>query len=236
MKISLVIPAYNEEKYIGMCLESIQAYGQGLFEVIVINNASTDKTVEIAQSFSFVRVVDEVRKGLQYARGRGLTEAQGDLVAFIDADTCIPKNWTEKIKNKFTNNPRIVSLSGPYIYHDVSFLSKVCIWMYFVVLVMPVYFIIGYAAIGGNLVVRKEAVQSIGGFDETIAFYGDDTDIARRLSKIGKVMFSLDFYMYSSARRLKGEGVFATGLRYAINFFSIVFRGTPYNHEHSDIR
>lgn len=75
MKLSIVIPAHNEEGYISNCLDSLNRYIVGdpkLLEIIVVDNASTDKTAEIANKFSGVRVVSEPRKGANYARQKGL--------------------------------------------------------------------------------------------------------------------------------------------------------------------
>ena len=76
MTISVIIPAYNEEKYIVSCLHSILGNApENLKEIFVINNASTDKTAELAEKFPQVRVVNEPNKGLTKARQRGLQEA-----------------------------------------------------------------------------------------------------------------------------------------------------------------
>jgi glycosyltransferase involved in cell wall biosynthesis len=240
MKISLVIPAYNEEKYIGVCLKSVLQNGAGLFEVIVINNASSDRTEEIVKSFPSgtypLRVVNELQKGLTKARQRGLSEMRGDIIAFIDADTMMPKGWIERIMKEFEKNDKLVCLSGPYRYYDLSLFSSLVNWSYWVFLAWPTYFITGYMAVGGNFVAKKSALETIGGFDETINFYGEDTDIAKRLSAEGKVKFMQRFYMYTSARRLKGEGFLITGYRYIINFLSVVWRKKPVTTEHVDIR
>src|ERR1035441_7653186 len=95
-RISLVICAHNEEKYIASCLEyAIQSSGwgrlhykrDGFHEIIVIDNASTDRTKEIAEKYPNVRVVREEKKGLTRARQCGYLNAKGDVLAFIDADT-----------------------------------------------------------------------------------------------------------------------------------------------------
>ena len=99
MKISFVIPAYNEEGYLGECLASVRrelARGRYDAEVIVVNNASTDKTAEIARSFPGVIVVDEPKKGLSQARHSGFAASSGDLIANVDADTILPKGWLDE--------------------------------------------------------------------------------------------------------------------------------------------
>ncbi|MEI6480113.1 MAG: glycosyltransferase family A protein, partial [bacterium] len=153
-KISLIIPAYNEEKYIGDCLRSIfDTHKNSFFEIIVIDNASTDKTAEIASSFG-VKVFHENQKGVVRARQRGYLEAKGDILAFVDADTLMPEGWLNIIKKEFedANN---VCVSGPYIYYDQSTFLKFMTKIYWYVLAMPVYKIVGYMAIAGNVAIKK---------------------------------------------------------------------------------
>ena len=89
MRLSFVVPAYNEEAYLPACLESILAQtrelGDGV-EIIVVNNASTDRTREVALGYAGVRVVDEPRKGLTFARQAGFAASTGELIANVDSD------------------------------------------------------------------------------------------------------------------------------------------------------
>ncbi|PIX90238.1 MAG: glycosyl transferase family 2, partial [Candidatus Moranbacteria bacterium CG_4_10_14_3_um_filter_45_9] len=127
MKLSIVIPAYNEETYIGKCLESIameKTRGRFDVEIIVVNNASDDRTGEVARSFSFVKVVDEPRKGLVRARQTGYEASSGELIANVDADTLMPQGWIETVFTEFSTDSKLVALSGPYIYYDLSTITN----------------------------------------------------------------------------------------------------------------
>jgi len=236
LKISLVIPAHNEEKYIGACLESARKNAADFCEIIVINNASTDKTAAVAKNFPGVRVVDEPQKGLTKARQRGLVEAGGDIVAYIDADTKMPEQWINKIKYLFEKDAKTVCVSGPYIYYDMSFLERAFVWAYWLFLARTAYLFTRYMVVGGNFAAKKNALEAAGGFDPNISFYGEDTDIARRLHKIGKVKFPQNLYMYTSARRFRGEGLATAGTHYIINFLSIVFTKKSVTTDYKDIR
>jgi glycosyltransferase involved in cell wall biosynthesis len=238
MTISLIICAYNEEKYIGKCLESVFAQTpENLLEVLVINNASTDKTAEIAAKYSGVRVVSEPNKGLTKARQRGLTEAKGELLAFVDADSLVPKNWFAIINREFAKDPKLVFLSGPYIYYNTPAWQRWMVhWMYWRLLGHIIYFFTGYMATGGNMVMSKQALQRIGGFDTSIAFYGEDTDIARRLHEAGKTKFNFNFVMMTSARRFAGEGTLQTGAKYIANYTSVMLTKKPMQKTYRDIR
>ena len=241
MTISLIICAHNEELWLRMCLtHALQNKIPELFEVIVIDNASTDKTAEIAQSFvsvfPFVRVVREEEKGLTKARARGLKEASGDILCYIDADTRMPPLWLQKVQTAFAKNPKLVGLSGPYQYYDLSNWSQFLNTLYWIFFAYPTYFFTGYMIVGGNFAAKREALLEMGGFDTTIDFYGEDTNIARRLAKIGKVKFTLFLPMPTSGRRLKKEGVLKVGFTYVMNFLSEVLRKKPFTKDYKDIR
>ena len=235
LKISLIIPAYNEEKYIGECLLSARKHAADFCEIIVINNASTDKTADIAKSFPGVRVVDEPQKGLTRARQRGLLEASGDIIAFIDADCRLPSHWFETVLKEFSGNPNLVALSGPYCYYDLPRFQKFLAELGWLA-APPVYRAVGYMILGGNFAAKKNALHQMGGFDTTIDFYGEDTDIARRLSPFGKIIFRMDFFVHSSGRRLQVEGLLKTFSVYGVNFLWGIFYGKPFTKRYQDIR
>lgn len=238
MKLSVVIPAYNEEKYIGGCLQSlIDKAGDDIYEIIVVDNASTDKTAEVAKSFKGVRVVKEKRKGLTRARQAGLLASKGDLVAYIDADTQVKDSWLHRVKREFEKNPRLVCLSAPYSLYDVSKWKRVLVWSYWNLLAYPTYMLLmKYMVLGANFVARRSVLMKIGGFDATIEFYGEDTNIARRLAKAGKVKFLRSSLVNSSARRMEAEGWLKIGLKYTANFISEILRHRPVHQEYNDYR
>jgi glycosyltransferase involved in cell wall biosynthesis len=237
MKISVVIPAYNEEKYIGDCLQSvIDNRTDDFLEIIVVNNASTDSTAAVAQRFLGVRVVAEPQKGLTKARQRGLMEAKGDLIAYLDADTRMPAEWPAIVKEEFARHPDMVCLSGPFHYFDLPSRKKFFAELMWTLTAAPTYWLLGFMVLGANFVAKRDALMQIGGFDTSIAFYGEDTNIALRLCKAGKVRFRTRFYIIGSGRRLTEEGLLRTFSRYAINYFSIAIKHKPYTENHNDIR
>ncbi|MFZ2769901.1 MAG: glycosyltransferase family 2 protein, partial [Minisyncoccia bacterium] len=150
-------------------------------------------------------------------------------------DTHMPEKWIDVLEDTFNKNPNCACLSGPYIYYDVSKFKQLLVKLYWY-LGMPLYALIGYMVIGGNFVIQRKVLDKMNGFDTNIKFYGEDTDIGRRASKFGKIVFNPRFYMYTSARRLNGQGFFSTGYTYVINFFSEVFLHKPITEEYKDIR
>ena len=242
--LSFVVPAFNEEAYLGDCLQSILQQTRAMqdsIEIIVVNNASTDGTREIALSFPGVRVVDEPRKGLTFARQAGFLASSGSLIANVDSDSRLTPGWTERVLKAFQANPQLAGFSGPFIYYDLTpqqrRLVKVFYFMGWVTHVANKHILrVGAMMQGGNFVVSRAALEQVGGFDVHISFYGEDTDIARRLNAVGDVDFNFDLKMYSSARRLKHEGMFTMAGRYAINYLWTTFLKRPYTREHLDIR
>lgn len=100
-RVSLVIPVYNEADQIHDCLRAVAAQSVQPFEVIVVDNNSTDGTAALARTFPFVRVLSESRQGVVYARDRGFNAARGDIIARIDADTWIAPDWIQTLQQLF---------------------------------------------------------------------------------------------------------------------------------------
>jgi glycosyltransferase involved in cell wall biosynthesis len=235
MDITLIIPAHNEASEIAATIDTAKKMSSGkLREIIVVDNASTDRTGEIAREHGATVVIEE-KKGLPHARAAGLRAATSELVAYIDADTHLSHNWFTAAEKIFTQHPEIVALSGPRKYFGSSW-WKLWILNSFWFVAPLVYRIVGYMILGGNFIARKSALEKMGGFDTSIQFYGEDTDIARKLNKIGKVMFRSNFYVYASARRFETEGIFMPNIRYALNYLWPVFFGKPYTVQYKDVR
>ena len=87
LTLSLIVPVYNEETYLDACLSAIANQTIPPDEVIVVDNGSTDKTRQIAKQYRFIKIVQESRKGVLYARNKGFVLARGDIIARIDAVT-----------------------------------------------------------------------------------------------------------------------------------------------------
>lgn len=117
MKVSVVIPVYNEEKYIGDCLKHFQKQVEPPDEIIVVDNNCTDGTVAIARKFG-ARVIKEPQQGIIPARNRGYDAAQFDIIARCDADCLVPATWIRRIKYNFSKK-NIDALTGPLHYYDL---------------------------------------------------------------------------------------------------------------------
>ena len=222
MKVSIVIPAYNEESCIAQTLERVCAMEYPDFEVIVVDNASSDNTSEIAKKFP-VTVVREDRKGLLFARECGRLAATGEIIANIDAD-CLPKkNWISNNVTPFSDQ-NIVAVSGPYDYFDgskffrfTSLLLQKTVYAFMSRILTK--FNQGGVLIGGNNLIRASVLTELGGYDTSITFYGEDTNTAKKVSRKGKIYFNPKCVMKTSARRFKNEGFFSVSAKYFYHFF-----------------
>ena len=112
LRLSLVIPVYNEEHHIKACLNAIAAQTAAPFEVILVDNNSTDKTVEIAKHFPFVKVINEPRQGRGWARTAGFNAAKGEIIGRIDADSRIDPDWVEHAVRHFTHETSLHGITG----------------------------------------------------------------------------------------------------------------------------
>lgn len=245
MKVSFIIPAYNEEKVLPACLDSIYKEikrNPGIsFEVIVADNKSTDRTSEIVKKYPGAVVILEEKKGANCARQAAFLKSTGDMLASLDADTILPEGWVKRALGEFSKRPGLICISGPFIYYDTSLLTRLTVKMFYLAglaisLVNKHIFKVCSMIQGGNLMVKRAAMEKIGGFNTGIKFYGDDTDLARRLNRLGDVRFTFSMPIYASGRRLLGGGAIKTGIVYAANFLSVSYLKKPLSKKYSDFR
>ncbi len=229
-KVSVIIPAHNEAKIISPTLTALLAQDYPDFEVIVIDNASSDNTSEVARTFP-ITVVSESRKGTMWACERGRQEAKGEIIVRMDADCTPAKDWLTRGVAHF-QNPKVSAVTGPYDYMDKSkVFQKVSLVLqrYMYAFSNSLFQLLGMGAllIGGNSFMRGSALQNVGGFNTAIVFYGDDTDTAKRMSTQGKVVFDPDLTLPTSARRFTNEGTISLCAKYFFHFFKVIFTRAP---------
>lgn len=111
LRISVIVPAYNEEAVLAKCLRALAAQTVKPYEIIVIDNNSTDRTAEIAREFD-VRLVTESRQGIIHTRSRGFDEAQGEVVGSLDADSVPRHDWVARIQTAFVRDEELLALGG----------------------------------------------------------------------------------------------------------------------------
>ena len=111
-KVSIVVPAYNEEKTIEGCIQSLLGltYPKNKYEILIVDNNSNDKTAKIIQEYD-ISYLKETKPGPSAARNLGIKKAKGEIIAFIDADCVVDKNWLKNLVKGF-DNPKIVGSGG----------------------------------------------------------------------------------------------------------------------------
>lgn len=204
------------------CLKSLREQNfEGTYEIIVVDNNSTDLTLRIARLYG-AKVVKETRQGIVFARQAGFGVAGGKIICSTDADTIVPHDWLTKIYAQFERDSQIVAVGGRYDLVGVNSLSKL-VWR----VCLPFLFMVDWLVSGGgslagsNLAVRRAAFMQAGRFNTGLVG-GEDIDLGKRLKKIGqiKVLFSLQ--VRTSARRM--EWGWKNLLFYGINAMAVLVR------------
>jgi glycosyltransferase involved in cell wall biosynthesis len=120
--ISIIIPARNEERHLKRCLDALAAQIEAPHEVIVVDNASSDATAEIAASYPFVTLLSEPQVGRVFAREAGFRAATGDILARIDADAYLPVYWTKRVRMYFEHPTAMqTAWTGGALFYNVRF-------------------------------------------------------------------------------------------------------------------
>ncbi len=242
MTMSVIVCAHNEARFISQCLFSLLTQTRPPDEILVINNASTDETAAVARAVPGVRVIDEPRKGLVVARETARRAARGDVLAYLDADCRAPIYWLERLERRFEESESRMAVTGPYRFYDWDLASRMLILAYDIVVAAPTHLLVhkalrlGAVLYGGNFAVRREGLAQIGGFDCSIEFHGEDTNLGRRLTPLGRVELCADCWMWTSARRYHALGRRRVFGLYVRNFVSEILRHRPADAEHVDVR
>lgn len=235
--VSVVIPAHNEENFIGGTLQSLQHQDyEGKYEVIVVNNASTDKTAEIAQSFGS-KVIFQPIKGLRFTRERGFEAASGDLIASTDADITLPANWLSKLVKELQSDNDLVAVSGWFKLQNGPLIPKFII-NNFSALGLIIYKEVFRKSLllDPNFIVKKEAYFKSGGLSGLDSM-NEDLLLAQRLGTVGKVKmhYSDEWAVVSSPRRWM-DGFLPGSGRYLVNAISFGIFGKLVFKDFKDIR
>jgi glycosyltransferase involved in cell wall biosynthesis len=114
MKISVIIPAYNEEKDIINCLNSLKKQSCKNFEIIVVDDGSTDKTLDVIKKFKNVKIIKQNHKGPGSARNLGAKKAKGEILVFIDADMSFNKNYINNLVRPIIRDKKIIGTTHDY--------------------------------------------------------------------------------------------------------------------------
>lgn len=181
---SIIIPTYNEEQLIAGCLKSIFniEYETGKFEVIIVDNGSSDRTIDIAQSFG-VEIFCDDTKNVSGLRNIGAQHAKGEILAFVDADCIVSETWLRNAEMYF-NTPDIAAWGAPAkIPENATWVQKA--WYIIRKKMDSVEDVDWLEAM--NLFVRKKDFRTIGGFNEKLITC-EDVDFCYRIKNYGKII------------------------------------------------
>ncbi len=196
MRISVVIPVYNEEKYIRRCLEALQSGKRMPDEIIVVDGGSTDCTVEIAKKKGAV-VLDNPRKNAACGRNIGILRAKGDVVAFTDGDCMVHPEWLEAIETSF-RDPSVDGVGGKVVAavpeNDIE-----AYWNHLQLEIVMKFGNDGYQVkertlndsfITANCAYRRKFLWKMKGFNRWFANNGEDVELSwRALAKGAKLLY-----------------------------------------------
>lgn len=233
--ISVVIPTFQEEKFIGATLASLLRADPSM-EIIMVDGESTDKTVETAKRYvNKVYVLKE--KGVSKARNYGAARTEGDIILFIDASVIVPPYLIKAINNIFAC-PNIVGATcnniplNPKLSELIFFkILNTCIR--FSMNVLPPTRFKFYPS-GAFIAVRKEMFKKIGGFNEATTT-SEDSDLIYQLSKRGKFVFINNLSVHESMRRPRQVGLFKLFRAWIKNYLIFLVYGVT-SHEWTPIR
>lgn len=205
---SIVIPAYNEEKYLFKTIEALSKLETSIpLEIILVDNNSNDTTREIAESFG-LKVIEEKHKWTSYARQAGLMAAKGKYIFTTDADTIVPPTWIEKSMNYFHNNRSLTFLSGGLKFHWAH-------WLFYIAKSVPILYWkirrknhLSFFLVGANSVFLREAALKAGGYEAGINM-GEDILLAQKMSRNGGEVLGIndpEIVVTTNGRRFSTPG------------------------------
>ncbi len=208
--ISVVIPAYNEEKTIAKTLHSLANQDTKIpFEIIIVDNNCTDNTIKVVRSFSkklkMLKIIRDARQGIGSARGSGFKHSISTIIASTDADTVVPKNWLSKIHAEFRMDKNLIGVVGPYV-----FLAKSAVFNTLTKTVMMTadytHKILSgsFPFRGINFAVKKEIWKKAGGFNTKLSAL-EDVDLSLRVGKLGEIRYLKNLVVNTSYRRFEGR-------------------------------
>jgi len=203
--ISVVICAYNADSTMDGCLASFAKVDYPDFEVIVVDDGSTDETGPIADRHAaaapYIHVIHQPNLGLSAARNVGMNAARGSIVAYTDSDCYVDPHWLHYMAWAFTDD-RFVAVGGPNLPPPDDNRTAACVA---VSPGAPTHVLltdeIAEHVPGCNMAYRKEYLAGIGGFDATYRAAGDDVDVCWRLQDQGHLIgFSAAMFVWHHRR------------------------------------
>jgi glycosyltransferase involved in cell wall biosynthesis len=199
--ISVVIPAYNEEKYLPSCLGAIKKQTFKDFELIVVDNNSKDKTAKVARKYG-ARVVKETKQGMIPARERGFKEAEAEIIARTDADTVVAPDWLEVIYETFQKKTEVVAMTGPWLSPNRKLPDKITqSYSYFISVRLGKMMSGHVYLLGPNYALRKSVWKKVKVIKDDRKVH-EDIDLSCHLANEGEILYNHKMKVICSYRRV----------------------------------
>jgi len=184
-KVSVIVCAYNAERTMDACLASLEKLNYPNYEVIVVNDGSTDSTREICERYDYIRLINQDNQGLSAARNVGLSAARGEIIAYTDADCMADQDWLTYLVARFQFSD-FAAVGGPNLPPPDDSLVPSCVA---VSPGAPTHVLLDDEVAehipGCNMAFRRDALEAIDGFDPVFRAAGDDVDLCWRLQNKG---------------------------------------------------
>lgn len=207
LTLSIVIPVYNEESYLDACLDSIARQSVTPDEVLIVNNNSTDESMEIAERYPFVRMIAAKQQGIAYARNQGFDNAGGNIIGRIDADTILPTSWVADVK-EFYSDPANgkVALTGGATFRNMPF-PRLAGWLQQQLAFRLDRLALGHHMLwGSNMALLKATWQEVKATTCNDNAIHEDIDLSIHLHQAGyKVRYLPDFKVDAILKRVLTE-------------------------------
>jgi GT2 family glycosyltransferase len=190
-KVSVVVCVYNGERTLDACLASLKKLNYPNYEVVVVNDGSTDASRKIAESYQYIRLINQENMGLSEARNTGIRESTGEIIAFTDSDCTADADWLTYLVARFQSS-EFAAVGGPNLSPPDDSMVASCVA---VSPGAPAHVLLDDEVAehipGCNMAFRREALETIAGFDPIFRAAGDDVDVCWRLQNKGyKIGFS----------------------------------------------
>jgi GT2 family glycosyltransferase len=190
-KVSVVVCAYNAESTMAPCLDSLRDLRYPAYEVVVVDDGSTDRTGRIADGYEGIHVIHQENKGLSAARNVGIAASTGEIIAFTDSDCVVDPDWLHYLVATFLSSGQAAA-GGPNLPPPEDSLVASCVAA---APGGPLHVLLNSEEAehipGCNMAFRREALEEIGGFDPIYRAAGDDVDVCWRLQEHGyRIAFS----------------------------------------------